>query len=48
MASNELRSRFREEGAEVMSMAPDEFTQFLRSETTAVTKLVNDLRLPKE
>jgi tripartite-type tricarboxylate transporter receptor subunit TctC len=48
LANPELRNRFRDEGSEVMSMSPDEFTQFVRSEASITMKLVNELHLPKE
>jgi tripartite-type tricarboxylate transporter receptor subunit TctC len=48
LSSTELKNRFRDEGAEIMSMSPEEFTQFLKSESTAVTKLVSELNLPKQ
>lgn len=48
LANPELRNRFRDEGSEVMSMSPDEFTLFIRQEASAAIKLVSDLHLPKE
>jgi tripartite-type tricarboxylate transporter receptor subunit TctC len=48
LASPELTKRFRDEGSEVMLMAPEEFTQFVRNEAIATARLVADLHLPKE
>ncbi|XAH22028.1 tripartite tricarboxylate transporter substrate binding protein [Xylophilus sp. GW821-FHT01B05] len=48
MAKPELKKRFREEGSEVMTMSSDEFTRFVRDEASSLTKLVNDLQLPRE
>ena len=44
----EVRDRFLGEGSEVMSMSPDEFTSFLKSETSTLSKLFGDLGLPKQ
>ncbi|UVH60627.1 tripartite tricarboxylate transporter substrate binding protein [Variovorax paradoxus] len=48
LSKPELKKRFRDEGSEVMTMSPDEFTRFVRDEATSLTKLVNDLALPRE
>ena len=48
MAKPELKKRFHDEGSEVMHMSPDEFTRFVREEAISLTKLVNDLNLPRE
>lgn len=48
LADQELKDRFREEGAEVMSMGSDDFTKFLKDEASSMSKLVNDLNLPKQ
>lgn len=48
MKSAELTERFRNDGSEPMLMSPDEFDGFLKSEVAAMTKLVADLRVPKE
>jgi tripartite-type tricarboxylate transporter receptor subunit TctC len=48
LANPGLQKRFRDEGSEVMSMSPDEFTQFLRNEAGATMKLVQELNLPRE
>ncbi|MBB3181074.1 tripartite tricarboxylate transporter substrate binding protein [Variovorax sp. Sphag1AA] len=44
----EVKNRFRDDGAEAMLMSPDEFTHFLKDEATGMSKLVSDLKLPKE
>lgn len=48
LAKPELQKRFREEGSEVMTMSPDEFTRFVRDEASTLTTLVNQLNLPRE
>jgi tripartite-type tricarboxylate transporter receptor subunit TctC len=48
ITSAELRDRFRNEGSEVMDMAPEEFNHFLKTESAVMSKLVTDLALPKQ
>lgn len=48
LAKPELKKRFHDEGSEVMTMSSDEFTRFVRDEASSLTKLVNDLALPRE
>jgi tripartite-type tricarboxylate transporter receptor subunit TctC len=43
-----VKDRFREEGSEVMSMTPDEFTTFLKGEAADMAKLVAQIGLQKE
>jgi tripartite-type tricarboxylate transporter receptor subunit TctC len=47
-SSNDLKGRFREEGSEPMTMSPEEFTEFLRRDAAQMSKLVADLKLPKQ
>jgi tripartite-type tricarboxylate transporter receptor subunit TctC len=48
LAKPELKKRFHDEGAEVMTMSSDDFTRFVRGEATSLTNVVNDLGLPRE
>lgn len=48
LSNLELKNRFRDEGSKMMSMSTGEFTLFLKNEAAAVSKLVFDLRPPKE
>ncbi|PLC55905.1 ABC transporter substrate-binding protein [Pollutimonas nitritireducens] len=48
MATPELQKRFADEGSESMLMSADEFNQFIKQETEAVSKLVTDLGVPKQ
>lgn len=48
LESQELKNRFRDEGAETMLMSPEEFTKFLRDESADMQKLVTELALPKQ
>ena len=48
LSNAELKTRFQAEGAEVMSMSPDEFTQFLKNESSVVAKAVADAGVPKQ
>ena len=47
LAHPDLQKRFREEGSEVMSMSPEEFTSFLKDEANAYSRLVTDLAIPR-
>jgi len=44
----DLAEQFRSEGNEAMTMAPEEFNEYLRRETAQMGKLVNDLKLEKQ
>lgn len=44
----EVKNKFRDDGAEAMTMSPDEFTHFLKDQATDMSKLVTDLHLPKD
>ena len=48
LSNLELKNRFRDQGSKMMSMSTGEFTLFLKNEAAAVSKLVFDLRPPKE
>ena len=48
MNKPELKKRFHDEGSEIMHMSPDEFTSFVREEAASMTKVVNDLAIPRE
>lgn len=48
MASTELQEKFRTDGSEVMSMSPEEFNKFLKSEVADISKLITQIGLPKQ
>lgn len=48
MTTQELRTRFRDEGSEAVSISHEEFDTFLRDEVARLGKLVTELQLPKQ
>ena len=48
MGSREISERMKSDGAEAMSMAPEEFGEFLKRDLSLVSKLVKDLEIPKQ
>jgi tripartite-type tricarboxylate transporter receptor subunit TctC len=48
LSSDALKERFRNDGAEVMVMSPEEFNSFLKQDLEQMAKLAADLDLPKQ
>jgi tripartite-type tricarboxylate transporter receptor subunit TctC len=48
IGSREIGERLKADGAEAMSMAPEEFSEFLKRDLLHLSKLVKDLEIPKQ
>jgi tripartite-type tricarboxylate transporter receptor subunit TctC len=46
--SKELKDRMREDGSEPMIMSPDEYTEFLKRDSSQMQKLVDELGIQKQ
>jgi len=48
VGSREIGERLKSDGAEAMSMAPEEFADFLKRDLSQWARLVKDLEIPKQ
>ena len=48
IATPQVQDRLRGEGSEAINMSPEEFNRFIAQETTAMAKLVTDMKLAKQ
>jgi tripartite-type tricarboxylate transporter receptor subunit TctC len=48
VGSREIGERLKADGAEAMSMAPEEFSEFLKRDLSQLSKLVKELEIPKQ